>query len=155
VRKEIVKWEDFEGPRDRPESAHAIRERVRRRLELSVTEKTAGRATNEAERPTRRTSNQLAGAIATLARELCHQSGVFPPVEIFHSVANYKSIVTIRTGPSPNHELHGVLEFQFILHPLDAQATQIRLNAAAKLGAYPGKVAEGIDRTLCRRNFCC
>jgi hypothetical protein len=139
IRKEIVSWEDFEGPRAVPETAEAIRERLKKRLDCARVA-TIESVMQAAERPTRRVMYQLAGSVATVVREVSQQGGVFPPVEVIHSVEDSKSVVSVRTGPSAAHELHGVLEVRLVLDPLDATAAHIRLSAAARLGAPPSEV---------------
>lgn len=143
VRKEIVKWEHFEGPPAAPGSAEEIRERLRKRIELPKGGLTD--MTRAAGRPTRHTLDQLAGAIATSSRELCRQGGIFPPIEVRHSVMDDKSVVTLQTGPSSAHELHGVLHAQLFAYPLDATADHIRLTAGARLGAPPKDGQDSIE----------
>jgi hypothetical protein len=141
VRKEIVRWEDFEGPRAAPESAEEIRERLRRRLAGAKAARIVNVAT-AAERPTRRTLDQLSGAVATATREVCQQGGIFPPVEVLRSVVGDTCVVVLRTGPSTAHELKGVLEVRFVIDPLDAEATHVRLTASARMGERPTNAPE-------------
>jgi serine/threonine protein kinase len=138
IRKELVNWDDFEGPRSTPESAQQIRERLKKRIEVAKTSASAEISTSGA-RPTRRTLDQLVGAMATMAREVCQHGGLFPPVEVLHIASDNKCVVTLRTGPSVPHELAGILEVRLGVEPLDAQAANVRITAAARLGAPPGE----------------
>jgi eukaryotic-like serine/threonine-protein kinase len=143
VRKAIVRWDDFEGPPVPASTAEEVRERLKRRG--------IGRAVaimNDAdakERPTRRTLEQLSGAVATTVREVCHQGGVFPPVEVTHSITDDKCTVTLQTGPSAAHDLAATLGVHFVTTPVDARATYIRVSAAARLGAAPAEALEAMS----------
>jgi len=104
VRKELVAWKDFEGPRAPAESADQIHRRLAKRLEaigggpLSSAQPTGAR-------PSRRTIIQVAGALATTIREVCRLGGVFPAVEVQHNSYGNGCAVILSTGPSRPHEL--------------------------------------------------
>lgn len=134
VRKEIVKWEDFEGTPKPPEFAAKIKERLRKRFEGAAPPPTVN-SEGVQKAPTRRTLEQLAGSVATSSREVCQQGGIFPPVEINHTAADGELLVTLRTGPSPDHELDGAIEIRLVVRPLDARAEHICLTGTARLGA--------------------
>jgi serine/threonine protein kinase len=133
VRKEIVSWDDFEGPKCPPASGDQIRERLRRRGAIATLAPAAAYPGAELG-PTRRTLIQLSGAMATITRELCQQGGVFPPTEVLDSVEDHKSIVTLRTGPWRAHGLDATLEIRLVTNPLDPQANHVRVTACARLG---------------------
>jgi serine/threonine protein kinase len=135
VRNELVGWEDFQGPRSPQESGETIRDRLKRRIEANSSH--AVQTSKSKALPLRRTMNQLGGAIATMARELCHQGSVFPPVEIKHDVDGVKCSISLKTGPSAQHDLAAVLHIQLIAEALDSEATQIRLKVGARLAADP------------------
>lgn len=142
VRKELVSWKDFEGPRTPPQSGADIRQRLKNRLEAGRTTAPTTKSTPDA-RPTRRTLEQMAGAVATTAREVCQQGGIFPAVEVSHSANDNVCIVALRTGPSATHELQGVLEVRLTVEPLDVQATNVRVTAGARLGSVPTVADDG------------
>ena len=131
----------LKAPGPRRSSGEEIRERLRRRLAGAKAARIVNVAT-ATERPTRRTLDQLSGAVATATREVCQQGGIFPPVEVLNSVVGDKCVVALRTGPSTAHELKSVLEVRFVIDPLDAEATHVRLTASARMGERPSSVPE-------------
>jgi serine/threonine protein kinase len=133
VRKEIVSWQDFDGPRSPPASAQEIRERLKRRgAPATAAPVLVNSGTNT--QPTRRTLIQLSGAVATITRELCQQGGVFPPTEVSDSVDGHTSIITLRTGPSQAHNLDAALEIRLACNPLDTEAQHVKVTVCARLG---------------------
>lgn len=136
VRKELVDWKDFEGPRAPAESAEEIHQRLAKRLD-AIGAGPFPFAQLTGVRPRRRTMIQVAGAIATTIREVCRQGGVFPAVEVQHNSNGNACAVMLSTGPSKPHELEGVLNIRFSIEALDAQAVHVKIKAYAKLGAEP------------------
>jgi hypothetical protein len=86
----------------------------------------------------------LAAKMAQSAREVCHNGGLFPPIELRHGVQSGNCFLALTTGPSPNHDLAGGLHLKFVIEPLDAEAAHIRVTASGRLGTPPSAGDESV-----------
>ena len=88
--------------------------------------------------PSRRLLEDLGGMIASMVREICLQSGAFPPIDVRHSAVEGESHVRLRTGPSAAHDLPSLLEIRVAVTPLDPpDGLIVRLRGLAAIGAVP------------------
>ena len=132
VRKEIVSWKDFEGPRKTPISGEIIRSRIKKRLCHKKKAKAEGVEISNRQ-PTQRTLTELARMLTTTIRELCQNGEVFPPVKIKQKCTKYNCTLLVRTGPSFSHQLVGSLEARFVVIPLDTLAQNVCVMVDARL----------------------
>ena len=136
VRKEIVSWEDFEGPRKTSVSGEIIRSRIKKRLHHKEKAKAEGAEISNRQ-PTQRTLTKLARMLTTTIRELCQKGGVFPPVEIEQICTEKSCTLLVRTGPSIGHQLVGSLEVRFVVNPLETLGQNVRVVIDARLSLDP------------------
>ncbi|MBB4397008.1 protein kinase domain-containing protein [Bradyrhizobium sp. ERR14] len=137
VRKELVAWKDFEGPSKPTETGAEVRQRLAKRLGNVQLPGTPNLTSKSGARPSRRLLNQLSGAIATIAREVCRQGEVYPAVELSAEIDGDHAVVCLCAGPSEAHELAGVLHVKLTIDALDTQATLVRVLGDARLGEKP------------------
>ena len=129
-RNQFVCWSDFEGPRDPVVSANDIRTRLMDRIgressQISLQPPTAA--------PNRQVLKDLSRTMTAAVREVCHRGAVFPPTEIRESTTSNHCSVTVLAGPSPAHQLDGVLEVRLSLVPLGSRTESVRINVHARL----------------------
>ena len=150
VRKEIVSWEDFKGPRKTPISSETIRSRIKKRL-CHKKEAKVERAEMSNRQPTQRTLTELARMLTTTIRELCQNGDVFPPVEIVNICTEKSCTLLVRTGPSISHQLVGSLEVRFVVNPLDTPTQNVCVVVDARLSLDPNSlpiVSEEVGKHL-------
>lgn len=133
IRSQLVSWEDFEGPREPSDSASEVRDRIRARGEIEMSE--ADRRQSEPSRSTRQELIEICRTMSAMMREVCIQGGVFPPVEIQPAFGENQCSTLVRTGPSTQIQLSGVLEVEITFRPLVEVGDGVRVSARCWLGA--------------------
>jgi serine/threonine protein kinase len=133
LRLDLVRWDHFkeEPP---PLRSGDIKDRILRRIAVGpgrVTTAAAGPALSTTSR--RRLLEQLGGSIASTIREICLQSGTFPPIEVRHAPASTERQVSLTTGPSEQYALEATLHIQVRVKALDDGGQVVQLDGVATL----------------------
>jgi eukaryotic-like serine/threonine-protein kinase len=133
LRLELVRWEDFvESPP--PALSGDAKDRIQRRIAAGP-----GRVTAAAPSPTpsaktrRRLLEQLGGSVASTIREICLQSGTFPPIEVRHTHSDTGRLVSLTTGPSETYALQATLHVQVHVSALDDDGQIVQLRGVAAI----------------------
>jgi hypothetical protein len=131
LRLELVHWEDFMEP-SASRGGASVKERIRKRIAAGVAEQ-RGVAPDDP-RSRQRALEDLAGSVASSTREICLESGTFPPIEIVRSGAVTDQFVTLKTGPSNEYALGCELRVQIKVNLLDHEGLIVRLAGFASVG---------------------
>lgn len=135
LRLQLVRWEHFENRQ--PPGTGGAKERIRQRLAL------ADSASTPVTIPTpsrRRLLEDIGGSVASAVREICLQSGTFPPIEVRNMGGDHEEhYVIVRTGPSDHYLLKATLVIRFGCRLLDSEGLFVSLRAAAALGSIQDK----------------
>lgn len=144
LRLELVQWDHFDQ-RQVPSVGDA-KARIRRRLAQAATASTPVSVVSAPSR--RHLLNDIGGSLASAVREICLQSGTFPPIEVRSFDAGDERCLSIRTGPSSQHQLSVPLEIRFEYRLLDSEGLFLRVRAAAALGEFPVNCPEDAWRLV-------
>jgi eukaryotic-like serine/threonine-protein kinase len=141
LRLDLVRWEHFvENPP--PRRSTEAKDRMRRRIAAGpgpVTSAMPG--VNQKLKSRRKIVEQLGGAVANTVREICLQSGSFPPIEVDHLPQGAERLITLSTGPSQRYALEATLWIRINLAALDDDGLVVRLSGVAALDAIPQDIA--------------
>jgi eukaryotic-like serine/threonine-protein kinase len=140
LRLRLVRWEDFTASPPAVLSGEA-KARISSRIAAGP-----GRLTTATPNPAlslqsrRRLLQQLGGSVASTIRDVCLQAGMFPPIEVDHTVVHGEMRISLSTGPSEKHALDASLHVVVLLSSLDTEGQVVRLRGVAALGSPPGDV---------------
>jgi hypothetical protein len=143
LRLELVRWNDFAEDPPRVLSGDA-KNRILQRIAAGP-----GRITTAAPGPTltansrRRLLEQLGGSVASTIREICLQSGTFPPIEVSHTHDEGERLVSLITGPSVTYALMATLYIHVRVNALDDDGQVVQLHGVAALDTVPTEIAPG------------
>jgi serine/threonine protein kinase len=136
LRLELVRWEHFTDSPP-PIKSREAKERIRSRIDAGMAESSVALPSA---RSRSRLLENLGGAVANTVREICLQSGNFPPVEVQHRVHESERLIALTTGPSPRHALDSELHIWIAASTLDDDGLVVRLRGVAAIGKDPADV---------------
>lgn len=145
LRLELVGWDDFYSEL-LPTHINDAKARIRQRLTLADSGSTPLVSVRGPSR--RRLLEDLSASLARAIREICLQSGTFPPIDVRTSGDGDHQLITVRTGPSNHHLLKVPLIIRFSCRLLDEEGLFVRILATAALTELPEDAPEAAWRRV-------